>query len=275
MGNNMRVARVSFSTIKSRTTFAPTHPGRRSRRRTHSTRHMAAPWSWSFRRGGVGRDPEAKAGIAARLKRWLTIDELIASPEIRDTLVGEGCAWVSMLRDVVEFARFTDASLLITGESGTGKELVARLIHALDPLRRKRLVLLDCSTVVPELSGSEFFGHERGAFTTAVAEREGAFALADGGTLFLDEVGELPLRLQAELLRVVQERTYKRIGSNTWKETNFRLICATNRDLREEKARGAFRADFYHRLAAGILELRALGAEDVVIRLRFPFVFIL
>src|SRR4029453_7379501 len=94
-----------------------------------------------------------------------------------------------------------------------------------------RLVILDCTTVVPELSGSEFFGHERGAFTHAVSAREGAFALADKGTLFLDEVGELPPALQSELLRVVQEKTFKRVGSNTWRETSFRLVCATNRDL--------------------------------------------
>src|SRR5678816_1272096 len=140
---------------------------------------------------------------------------------------------------------------LIAGESGTGKELVARLIHALDRREPKGpFVVLDCTTVSPELAGSEFFGHERGAFTTAVTAREGAFAMADGGTLFLDEVGELPLTLQAELLRVIQERVYKRVGSNIWKQVNFRLICATNRNLLEEEARGAFRRDFYYRLAA-------------------------
>src|SRR4029077_19141754 len=104
--------------------------------------------------------------------------------------------------------------------------IVARLIHLLDARPNKRdLVVLDCSTVVPELSGSEFFGHERGAFTGALTERHGAFALANGGTLFLDEVGELPLALQAQLLRVVQESTFKRVGGNTWCRTAFRR-CA-------------------------------------------------
>jgi transcriptional regulator with GAF, ATPase, and Fis domain len=108
---------------------------------------------------------------------------------------------------------------------------------------------LDCTTVVPELSGSEFFGHERGAFTNAVASREGVFATADGGTLFLDEVGELSLPMQASLLRIVQERTYKPVGGNHWKRSDFRLVCATNRDLLAEESRGAFRRDFYFRIA--------------------------
>ena len=120
--------------------------------------------------------------------------------------------------------------------------------------------------MVPSLSGSEFFGHERGAFTGAVSQRTGAFGAADGGTLFLDEVGELPLRLQAELLRVIQEGSYKRVGSNTWNRARFRLICATNRDLAEEEQRGAFRRDFYHRIAAWRCHLPALRdrAGDVV-----------
>ena len=155
------------------------------------------------------------------------------------------------MRQVVEVACFTDASILITGESGTGKELVARLVHTLDPRANKKdLVVLDCTTVVPELSGSEFFGHERGAFTGAVGAREGAFALADGGTLFLDEVGELPLPLQGQLLRVVQERMYKRVGGNDWHQTEFRLVCATNRDLACEVGADAFRSDFYYRIAS-------------------------
>jgi transcriptional regulator with GAF, ATPase, and Fis domain len=189
--------------------------------------------------------------LLARFLRWREVDELIASPLVRENLLGGDPAWVATLRTVVEVARFSGASVLITGESGTGKELVARLIHALDRRTPKgELIVVDCTTVVPTLSGSEFFGHERGAFTGAVAAREGAFALADGGTLFLDEVGELPLTLQAELLRVVQEGHYKPVGSNRWRETNFRLVCATNRDLRAEQARGSFRRDFYYRIAA-------------------------
>src|SRR5262249_13845952 len=128
------------------------------------------------------------AQVAARLERWESIDRLVQSPLVRNNCVGQSPIWITLLRQIVEMASFTDASVLITGESGTGKELVTRLIHTLDQRPNKRdLVVLDCTTIVRELSGSEFFGHERGAFTGAVAARDGVFALADGGTLFLDE----------------------------------------------------------------------------------------
>lgn len=205
--------------------------------------------------------------LLARLRRYTEIERLLASPLIQNHLIGSSSVWRRALRQIVEMGHFTDASMLITGESGTGKELVAGLIHTLDGRPEKgRLVILDCTTVVPQLAGSEFFGHERGAFTSAVAAREGAFALADKGTLFLDEVGELPPCLQAELLRVVQEHTYKRIGGNDWKRTEFRLICATNRDLKAEEARGNFRLDFYHRIATATVNLPALRErrEDIL-----------
>lgn len=203
------------------------------------------------------RQPAAE--IAARFGRWRSVDETVNSPLVQESLVGKNPSWISILRQIVEIASYTDASILITGESGTGKELVARLIHTLDPRPDKHdLVLLDCTTVVPELSGSEFFGHERGAFTGAVAAREGAFAMADGGTLFLDEVGELPTGLQAELLRVVQEHTFKRVGSNAWQQTSFRLVCATHRDLLQEEAQGRFRRDLYYRIATWTCKLPPL-----------------
>jgi transcriptional regulator with GAF, ATPase, and Fis domain len=204
--------------------------------------------------------PDPAGTVAARFERYASVDALLQSPEVRDEMAGESAAWLAVLRQVVEVATFSAASVLIAGESGTGKELIARLIHALDRRQPKGpFVVLDCTTVSPELAGSEFFGHERGAFTTAVTPREGAFAMADGGTLFLDEVGELPLSLQAELLRVIQERVYKRVGSNTWKQVNFRLICATNRKLLEEEARGAFRRDFYYRIAGWTCALPRLA----------------
>jgi transcriptional regulator with GAF, ATPase, and Fis domain len=221
-----------------------------------------APWTlldagaadtltWS----GVGTVRE----LVARFSRWREVDEIVDSPLVRSNLVGEDHAWRLLLSGIVEVACFSASAVLVTGESGTGKELVARLIHALDRRPGKgQLVVVDCTTVVPTLSGSEFFGHERGAFTGAIAERDGAFALADGGTLFLDEVGELPLPLQAELLRVVQEGSYKRVGSSRWLHASFRLVCATNRDLLAEQLGGRFRRDFYYRIAGWACRLPSL-----------------
>jgi transcriptional regulator with GAF, ATPase, and Fis domain len=218
---------------------------------------LAAGGAWRLMRAGASDvlprdrgDGGAAAEVAARFARWAEVDRAVDSPRVTRNLVGSSPAWRSLLRQVVEVALFTDAPVLVTGETGTGKELVARLIHALDPRQtRHEVVLVDCTTIVPELSGSEFFGHERGAYTGADRGRDGAFALADGGTLFLDEVGELPLPLQAQLLRVVQEGTYKRVGGNAWLKTRFRLVCATHRDLPAEVAAGLFRADLYYRLA--------------------------
>jgi transcriptional regulator with GAF, ATPase, and Fis domain len=227
--------------------------------------------SWGLLRAGasdvIAWSDAAARQVAERLRRWQTIDELVECRHVRDFLVGESPAWQAVLRDAVEVARFTDAAVLITGESGTGKERVAQLIHELDPRRNKKMmVVLDCSTVVPSLSGSEFFGHEKGAFTGASAPRAGAFELADGGTLFLDEVGELPPPLQAELLRVIQEGTFKRVGSNTWRKSAFRLVCATNRDLATEQGMGTFRNDFYYRIAGCTLHLPSLRdrPEDIL-----------
>jgi transcriptional regulator with GAF, ATPase, and Fis domain len=220
-------------------------------------RALADGGAWRLVREGASAElPRTRPGgdtaaeVAARFGRWAAVDRLVDSPRVANNLVGHGPAWRSLLRQVVEVAAFTDAPVLVTGETGTGKELVARLIHALDARPGKReLVLLDCTTIVSELSGSEFFGHERGAYTGAERGRDGAFAMADGGTLFLDEVGELPLPLQAQLLRVVQEGTYKRVGGNAWLKTRFRLVCATHRDLLADVEAGLFRADLYYRLA--------------------------
>lgn len=176
-----------------------------------------------------------------------------------------------VLREVVEVACFTAGNVLITGESGTGKELTARLIHTLDRRAGKgQLVVLDCTTVMPELAGSEFFGHERGAFTGATGPRDGAFALANGGTLFLDEVGELPASMQPQLLRVIQERSFKRLGGSQWSSTQFRLVCATHRNLQAGVADGAFRGDLYHRIAGCRLRLPPLRErhDDILLLAR-------
>jgi transcriptional regulator with GAF, ATPase, and Fis domain len=194
--------------------------------------------------------PPRADDVACRLQRWRAVQQSLDSPVVRASLVGASLPWRRLVREIVEVAMFTEAPVLVTGESGTGKELIARLIHDLDPRPDKgEFVVVDCTTISPELSGSEFFGHERGAFTGALAAREGAFALANSGTLFLDEVGELAPPLQAQLLRVVQEHQFKRVGSNLWQATEFRLVCATNRDLAKGMADGGFRADLFYRIA--------------------------
>lgn len=234
---------------------------------------LSAEGTWRLMQAGASdvmscvEGRQAAHEIIARLMRWDAVDRLVDSPSVGDLLVGQSPAWKASLRQVVEVAHFTDASVLILGDSGTGKELVARLIHTLDPHAGKQgLVVLDCSTIVPELSGSEFFGHERGAFTGAVSARDGAFALADRGTLFLDEVGELPVHLQTQLLRVIQEHAFKRVGGNASQHTSFRLVCATNRDLCASVQRGEFRADLYYRLATFVCNLPPLRErpEDIL-----------
>jgi transcriptional regulator with GAF, ATPase, and Fis domain len=205
--------------------------------------------------------------VKARFDRWKAVDDLLQSPAVQNNLIGASPAWRSVMRQIVEVARFTNAAVLLIGESGTGKELAGCLIHDLDPRAvENELVVADCTTIVPELSGSEFFGHERGAFTGAVGARDGAFAAANGGTLFLDEVGELPLPLQAQLLRVVQEGTYKRVGSNAWQRSKFRLVSATNRNLLQSIEDGHFRRDLYYRIGAWIFRLPPLRErrEDIL-----------
>jgi transcriptional regulator with GAF, ATPase, and Fis domain len=142
----------------------------------------------------------------------------------------------------------TDATVLVSGETGTGKELIARSIHQAGSRKDKPLVRVNCAAIPGTLMESEFFGHERGAFTGAATRREGRFALADGGTIFLDEVGELPLDLQAKLLRVLQEGEFEPLGSARTLKVNVRVIAATNRDLGEMVRDGKFREDLFYRL---------------------------
>lgn len=192
--------------------------------------------------------------IAIRLRHWEDIERLAESEALTDTLAGNSSGWRMLKRKLVEAAVYSAGNILLVGETGTGKEQLARAIHALDRRPAKReLAIVDCTTLSPELLGSEMFGHERGAFTGAANARDGAFALANGGTLLLDEIGELPLPLQAQLLRVIQERTYKRVGGNVWHRTDFRLVCATNRHLEQAVKKGGFRADLYHRIADWVL----------------------
>jgi transcriptional regulator with GAF, ATPase, and Fis domain len=225
--------------------------------------NVPSSFIWQLLQNGVSDVLSSDASqfldqIAFRLERWHSVETLMVSEPVLG-LVGESAAWQRLIRQAVEVAHFTTSPVLILGETGTGKELLSRLIHDLDSRKGKRdLVTVDCTTIVSELSGSELFGHERGAFTGAVSSRDGAFALAHHGTLFLDEVGELPLTLQAQLLRAVQEKTYKRVGGNAWNQTDFRLVCATNRQLSEEVEKGAFRSDLYFRLASWVFQMPPL-----------------
>jgi transcriptional regulator with GAF, ATPase, and Fis domain len=188
--------------------------------------------------------------LQAIYDRRKTVNQIIESPLVKDNLIGQSTVWNKFIYTIIEYTLFSTASILLIGESRTGKELVARLIHTIDPRKdKKKLVIVDCTTIVPELSGSELFGHERGSYTNAIQSRDGAFALANEGTLFLDEVGELSLNLQAELLRVLQEGTFKKVGSNTWQKTSFRLVCATNKNLHKAVEEGKFRQDLYFRIA--------------------------
>ncbi|MCB9556937.1 MAG: sigma-54-dependent Fis family transcriptional regulator [Deltaproteobacteria bacterium] len=143
----------------------------------------------------------------------------------------------------------TDTSVLLSGESGTGKELVARLIHARSPRCEQPLVVVNCGALAEGVLESELFGHERGAFTGAVAQRQGRIEQADGGTLFLDEVGDMPPKVQVDLLRVLQERNVTRVGGNSVIPVDFRLIAATHRDLQQEVGAGHFRADLFYRIS--------------------------
>src|SRR4029434_6633799 len=141
------------------------------------------------------------------------------------------------------------ATVIIQGETGTGKELVARAIHTHSLRKEKPFIVFDCSAVAPSLIESELFGHEKGSFTGAIKERKGAFEAANGGTVFLDEIGELTLDLQPKLLRALEQREIRRVGSNDSQRVDVRVVCATNRDLREELDAGRFRHDVYYRFS--------------------------
>jgi DNA-binding NtrC family response regulator len=162
-------------------------------------------------------------------------------------MIGSGPAMAKVF-DLVKKVAPSNASVVISGESGTGKEIVARAVHNLSPRKEKPFVALNCSAIPATLIESELFGYERGAFTGAEQRRLGNFELAHNGTLFLDEIGELPLELQAKFLRVLEERKFRRLGGRSEVEVDVRVICATNRDLKEEIRRGRFREDLYFRL---------------------------
>jgi DNA-binding NtrC family response regulator len=162
-------------------------------------------------------------------------------------LIGESPKMIEVYKMIQKGAR-GDVAVLIQGETGCGKELVAQELHRLSPRAQGPFVTVDCSAIPKDLIESELFGHEKGAFTTALAQRKGAFDLARGGTVFLDEIGELPLELQPKLLRVLEEHTFKRVGGNDILRSDFRVVAATNRWLDQEVVQGRFRQDLFFRL---------------------------
>lgn len=182
---------------------------------------------------------------------------LSSIPDWHALMVGESESLAKLRRRIAQVAP-TDETVLITGESGTGKELVARCLHAASKRSVGAFVGLNCPALSPQLMESELFGHEKGAFTSADSPRVGRFELADRGTILLDEITEIELPLQAKLLRVLQEKTYERVGSSQSRTTNVRVIASTNRDLRQEVTQGRFRQDLYYRLAVVLLEVPPL-----------------
>lgn len=196
------------------------------------------------------------------LRSQLALENEYLRDEIREThsyggIVGQSPGLRKILQQV-ELVAATESNVLVLGESGVGKELIARAIHDGSERADRPMVKVNCASIPPDLFESEFFGHVAGSFTGALRDRAGRFELADGGTLFLDEVGEIPLDLQSKLLRVLQDGTYERVGDDATRNTNVRVVAATNRDLEEEVAAKRFRQDLYYRLSVFPIEVMPL-----------------
>ena len=188
-------------------------------------------------------------------------DELKRAVGNEYELIGSSAA-ISTLREQIMRVAPTNASVLVTGENGTGKELIARSIHYYSQRRDKPFIAINCAAIPEELIESELFGHERGAFTGAVAQKKGKFDLADGGTLFLDEIGDMSYKTQAKILRILQERCFERVGGTRNVTVDVRIIAATNKDLDEEIRQNRFREDLYYRL--NVVPFRAPSLRERV-----------
>jgi formate hydrogenlyase transcriptional activator len=211
----------------------------------------------------------------AALKERLSKEKLYLEEEIRteynfEEIIGDSTALKKVLKQV-EVVAPTDSTVLILGETGTGKELLARAIHNLSGRRERTFVKMNCAAIPTGLLESELFGHERGAFTGAIATKVGRFELADGGTLFLDEVGDIPLELQSKLLRVLQEQEFERLGSTRTLRVNVRVVAATNQDLSEMVENKQFRSDLYYRLNVFPITIPPLRdrREDIPLLIRY------
>ena len=179
-------------------------------------------------------------------------------------MIGESGA-IGKIKEMIDKVAPTDARVLITGENGTGKELVARWLHEKSPRSGSALIEVNCAAIPSELIESELFGHEKGAFTSAIAQRKGKFELAEGGTIFLDEIGDMSLSAQAKVLRALQENKITRVGGDKEIKVNVRVLAATNKDLKKEILKGNFREDLYHRLSVILIHVPALNdrKEDI------------
>jgi len=199
-----------------------------------------------------------------------TLREEIDTTSMFEEIVGVSPALTAVLARVSKVA-ISDSTVLITGETGTGKELIARAIHRRSRRASQAFVAVNCAATPRDLIASELFGHERGAFTGALQRRIGRFELADGGTIFLDEVGELAAEAQVALLRVLQEREFERVGGRQPLRVDVRVLAATNRDLTQGVADGAFREDLYYRLDVFPLEIPPLRArkEDIAVLVEY------
>ena len=219
------------------------------------------------------KDPETlRALVRKALEQSSTrrenqaLKEAEASGLPPEELIFAGEAMVGVRRQVQDVAG-TTATVMINGESGTGKELIARAIHLMSPRKKGSFIPLNCAAIPENLLESELFGHERGAFTGAVQARQGKFELAQGGTIFLDEIGEMPLLLQAKLLRVIQERTFERVGGSREIKADVRIVAATHRDLAVEVQAKRFREDLFYRLNVFPLRLPPLRERRDVLPL--------
>ncbi len=231
-------------------------------------------------KGGLLQVPSVMQAMVASIQEWpvtysvlMEVLQALPAPNRQSSpsasmgnkgLAGKSQA-IMQVRTLIEQVANSDATVLILGESGTGKEVVARALHAASARRNKPFVPVNCGAIPAELLESELFGHEKGAFTGALATRQGRFEMAEEGTLFLDEIGDMPMPMQVKLLRVLQERSFERVGSNKTIHCNVRVISATHRNIEQAIADNLFREDLYYRLNVFPIEIPALREriEDI------------